>query len=199
MTEPAIPEPAKPEPAQPEPALAAPSPWASRFLAAAPADGGRLLDLAAGKGRHTKLARARGWRVTAVDRETGALAALAAEDKGIAALEMDLEAGDAGAMVRAVGAAGPFGTVIVCNYLHRPLLPHLPALLTPGGRLIYETFMVGNEAWGRPRNPDFLLRDGELRSVFEGRLTTLAFEQGFDAHPSPRVVQRYAGESADTV
>ncbi len=192
-------EPAKPERAKPEPALAAPSPWVSRFLPPAPADGGRLLDLAAGKGRHTKLARARGWRVTAVDRETGALAALAAEDEGVAALTMDLEAGDAGATVRALDSAGPFGIVIVCNYLHRPLLPHLPALLKPGGRLIYETFMVGNEAWGRPRNPNFLLRHGELPSVFEGRLTTLAFEQGYEANPSPRVVQRYAGESAGTV
>ena len=187
------------EPANPEPALAAPSPWVSRFLPPAQADGGRLLDLAAGKGRHTKLARARGWRVTAVDRETGALAALAAEDDGIAALAMDLEAGDAATTVRALGAAGPFDIVIVCNYLHRPLLPHLPALLKPGGRLIYETFMIGNEAWGRPRNPDFLLRHGELPSVFEGRLTTLAFEEGYEANPSPRVIQRYAGESAGTV
>ena len=196
MTEPARPEPAKPEPAKPEPALAAPSPWVSRFLPPAPADGGCLLDLAAGKGRHTKLARSRGWRVTAVDRETGALAA---EDEGIAALTMDLEAGDAAATVRTLGAAGPFDIVIVCNYLHRPLLPHLPALLKPGGRLIYETFMIGNEAWGRPRNPDFLLRPGELPSVFEDRLTTLAFEQGYKANPSPRVVQRYAGESDGTV
>ena len=185
------------EPASPEPAPSAPSPWVSRFLPPAPADAGRVLDLAAGRGRHSRLARSRGWRVTAVDRETGPLAALAAEDGAIAALTMDLEAGDAAATIRAVGAAGPFDIVIVCNYLHRPLLPHLPALLRPGGRLVYETFMIGNEAWGRPRNPDFLLRDGELPAVFEGRLTMLAFEQGFDAHPSPRVVQRYAGLSGD--
>ena len=150
------------EPASPEPALSAPSPWVSRFLPAAPADRGHALDLAAGKGRHTKLARSRGWRVTAVDLETGALAALAAEDDGIAALEMNLETSDTAATVRALGAAGPFDIVIVCNYLHRPLLPHLPALLKPGGRLIYETFMIGNEAHGRPRNPDFLLRPGRV-------------------------------------
>ena len=181
------------EPARPAPAPAAPSRWVSRFLPAAPADGGRALDLAAGGGRHTALARARGWQVTAADRETGALAALAGADDGIAALEIDLEAGDAAATVRTVGAAGPFDIVIACNYLHRPLLPHLPALLGPGGRLIYETFMAGNESHGRPRNPDFLLRPGELLETFDGRLSVLAFEQGYAADPSPRVVQRYAG------
>lgn len=187
------------DPAARGPATAAPSRWGSRFLPAAPAKGGRALDLAAGRGRHTRLARSRGWRVTAVDREIGALAALAAEDGGIAALQMDLEAGAAADAAQALAAAGPFDIVLVCNYLHRPLLPHLPGLLAPGGRLIYETFMVGNEAWGRPRNPDFLLRPGELPAAWERRLITLAFEQGFDAHPSPRVVQRYVGEAAGAV
>lgn len=181
------------EPARADAIAVAPSRWVARFLPAAAPAGGLVLDLAAGRGRHVRLARSRGWRVAAVDRDTGALAALAAEDDGIDALTMDLESGDAAATVRAAGAAGPFDIVIVCNYLHRPLLPHLPALLKPGGRLIYETFMAGNEAWGRPRNPDFLLRPGELLTAFGGGLTVLAFEQGFEAAPSPRVVQRYAG------
>ena len=176
-----------------EGAMSAPSRWVLRFLPAAPATGGRVLDLAAGRGRHTQLARSRGWRVTAVDRETGALAALAEDDERIAALVMDLEAGDAGGTIRALGAAGPFDIVIVCNYLHRPLLPRLPELLGPGGRLIYETFMVGNEAYGRPRNPDFLLRPDELLTAFGRSLAIVAFEQGFTGEPSPRVVQRLAG------
>jgi len=186
------------EPTGSEAGSSAPSLWVGRFLSEAPPAGGHVLDLAAGRGRHTRLARSRGWQVTAVDRETGPLAALATEDDGVAVLEIDLEAGDAGAAMAVVGAAGPFDAVIVCNYLHRPLLPHLPALLRPGGRLIYETFMTGNEAFGRPRNPDFLLRPGELPAAFAGRLTALAFEQGYEAAPSPRVVQRYAGSAAPT-
>ncbi len=189
-------EPANPEPANPEPVPAAPSRWVSRFLPAAETAGGRVLDLAAGRGRHVRLARSRGWRVTAVDRETGPLAALAAEDGAIAVLTMDLEAGAAADAMQTVGAAGAFDIVVVCNYLHRPLLRHLPALLNPGGRLIYETFMLGNEAYSRPRNPDFLLRPGELPAAFDGLLTVLAFEQGYEAAPSPRVVQRYAGTAA---
>ena len=184
------------ETARPETTSLAPSRWVSRFLPGAPAGGGQVLDLAAGRGRHSRLARQRGWRVTAVDRETGPLTALAAEDDGIAVREIDLEAGAAADVVEAVGAAGPFDVAIVCNYLHRPLLPHLPAVLKPGGRLIYETFMLGNEAYGRPRNPDFLLRPGELPAAFDGLLTLLAFEQGYEAAPAPRVVQRYAGIAA---
>ena len=187
------------EPASPESAPAPPSRWVSRFLPPAPPAGGHVLDLAAGRGRHIRLARSQGWRVTGVERDTGALAALAAEDDAIAALEMDLEAGDTAGTAQALTAAGPFDIVIVCNYLHRPLLPHLPALLTPGGRLIYETFMAGNEAWGRPRNPDFLLRPGELPAAFGELLTVLAFEQGYTADPSPRVVQRFAGVAGEPV
>ena len=202
MAEPATPELAGPELAGPEKAAVAPSRWVARFLPAASAAGGHVLDLAAGRGRHIRLARSRGWRVTGVDREASALAALAAlaaGDDGITALEIDLEAGDTAGTAQALAAAGPFDIVIVCNYLHRPLLSHLPALLTPGGRLIYETFMAGNEAYGRPRNPDFLLRPGELLTAFGRGLTVLAFEQGFTGEPSPRVVQRFAGVAGEPV
>ena len=186
------------EPAGGDRTAAGPSRWVARFLPPAPPAGGRVLDIAAGRGRHVRLARSRGWRVTAVDRETGPLAALA-DDDGLAALRIDLEAGDAAGTAQALAAAGPFEIVIVCNYLHRPLLPHLPALLKPEGLLIYETFMAGNEAWGRPRNPDFLLRPGELLTAFEEKLTVLAFEQGYTADPSPRVVQRFAGAAGEPV
>ena len=184
------------EPAGPERAAAGPSPWVARFLPPAPRSGGRLLDLAAGRGRHVRLARSRGWQVTAVDRDEGALAALdalAGGDERIAVVALDLEAGDPARTAATLGAAGRFDAVIVCNYLHRPLLAHLPGLLAPGGRLIYETFMTGNEAHGQPRNPRFLLRPGELLAAFASRLTVLAFEQGFERAPTARIVQRFAG------
>ncbi len=73
---------------------------------------------------------------------------------------------------------GRFDGVVVTNYLHRPLFGDLVAALRPGGVLIYETFMLGNEALGRPSNPDFLLRPGELLEALRGRLTVVAFEQG---------------------
>ena len=70
-----------------------------------------------------------------------------------------------------------FGGIVVTNYLHRPLLPILGDALDAGGVLIYETFMVGNERYGKPSNPNFLLKPGELLRAFSA-LTVVAFEQG---------------------
>ena len=70
-----------------------------------------------------------------------------------------------------------FAGIVVTNYLHRPLLPVLAEALAEGGILIYETFMTGNERFGKPSNPAFLLRPGDLLEAF-GSLTVVAFEQG---------------------
>ena len=86
---------------------------------------------------------------------------------------------------------GGFDGIVVANYLHRPLLPAIAGALAPGGLLIYETFARGNERFGRPRNPAFLLAPGELLAAFRG-LTIVAFEQGEVAVPRPAVVQRLA-------
>ena len=63
--------------------------------------------------------------------------------------------------------------------------------MAPGGILIYETFALGNERLGRPRNPDFLLRPGELLEAF-AMLTVIAFEQGEVSAPRAAVIQRIA-------
>src|SRR5204862_2127331 len=93
------------------------------------------------------------------------------------------------------GAAWPLGAgydgIVVTNYLHRPLFPAIGRALAPGGVLIYETFACGNERFGRPRNPDFLLRPGELLEAFAA-LTIVAFEQGEVSQPRPAVIQRIA-------
>jgi hypothetical protein len=82
-----------------------------------------------------------------------------------------------------------FAAIVVTNYLHRPLFPRLAESLDEGGVLIYETFMVGNERYGRPSNPNFLLRPGELLEAF-GTLTVAAFEQGVVERPKKALVQR---------
>jgi hypothetical protein len=86
---------------------------------------------------------------------------------------------------------GGYDGIVVTNYLHRPLFAPLVAALAPGGVLIYETFAVGNERFGRPRNPDFLLRPGELLTAFAD-LTIVAFEQGEIIRPRPAAIQRIA-------
>jgi len=88
---------------------------------------------------------------------------------------------------------------VVTNYLHRPLLPAIANALAPEGILIYETFALGNERLGRPRNPDFLLRPGELLQAF-ARLTVIAFEEAKSqcrgppsSSASPRSPERWDG------
>ncbi len=87
-------------------------------------------------------------------------------------------------------APGQFDAVVVTHYLHRPLFAHLLAALAPGGVLIYETFAVGNERYGRPRNPDFLLQPGELLKVAHGRLEVIAYELLAVQSPRPAMLQR---------
>mgnify|MGYP003336848089 FL=1 len=87
-------------------------------------------------------------------------------------------------------AGQAFDAVIVTNYLHRPLMPLLLDALAAGGLLIYETFALGNEQFGRPSNPDFLLKPGELLEAVRGRCRVLAYEDVYVDTPKPAMVQR---------
>jgi SAM-dependent methyltransferase len=168
----------------------APSAWVRRFVPLI-RPGGRVLDLAAGAGRHTRLFIDMGFRVTAVDRDIARLHPLAGAKCEI--LAIDLEAGvETEARLSALGLLGAaYDAIVVINYLHRPLFAPIAAALAPDGVLIYETFARGNERFGRPRNPDFLLRPGELIAAFAA-LTIVAFEQGEVTLPRPAVIQRTA-------
>jgi SAM-dependent methyltransferase len=142
-----------------------------------------VLDLACGSGRHSRFLAALGFRVCAVDRDTQALSALAGV-AGIAIRQCDLESGP-------WPLAGlQFDGVIVTNYLHRPLFPRILDALLPTGLLVYETFAAGNERFGRPANPDFLLRPGELLEVARGRLHVVAYEDLEVTTPKPARIQR---------
>lgn len=161
-----------------------PSPWVARFAPLVRA-GGPVLDVACGGGRHLRLFHGRGHPVTGVDRDLRGLADLAGDPRATL-VQADLETG------APFPVAGPFAAVVVTNYLYRPLLPALPALLEPGGWLIYETFAVGNARFGRPSSPAFLLRAGELLDLARGRLQVVAYEHGEVASPKAAVVQRLA-------
>ena len=163
-----------------------PSDWVRRF-APLIRPRGRALDLAAGGGRHTRLLLDMGLNVTAIDRNIDSLRGFAGSGCDVCAI--DLETGDPDSVMARLG--GGYDGIVVTNYLHRPLLRPLAAALGPAGMLIYETFMVGNERFGRPRNPDFLLRPGELLDAFAA-LTIVAFEQGEVARPRPAMIQRIA-------
>ena len=162
------------------------SPWVRRFVRLI-RPGGRVLDLAAGGGRHTRLLLDMGFVVTAVDRDVTELQQFAGARCTVR--ETDLETGDPAAAMAALG--GGFDGVVVTNYLHRPLFSGIAAALASDCVLIYETFAAGNERLGRPRNPDFLLQPGELLDAF-GHLAIVAFEQGEVTAPRPAVIQRIA-------
>ncbi|MES3021081.1 MAG: class I SAM-dependent methyltransferase [Pseudomonadota bacterium] len=159
------------------------SPWVARF--APLAEPGPVLDLACGGGRHARLFAARGHAVSALDRDPAALAL--ASGPGITTLQCELEG---------EGAQWPFGpahfaAVVVTNYLHRPLFAQLLASLRPDGLLIYETFAHGNERFGKPSNPAFLLAPGELLAhAARAGLRVIAFEDGVVGRPKPAMLQR---------
>lgn len=167
-------------------AALAPSPWVARFAAMVPA--GLVLDVAAGGGRHTCLFLAHGHHVVAIDRDPHALQA--PPGPSLEFLTFDLETGAPPPF-----AGRRFSAVVVTNYLHRPLMSFLVAAVAPGGLLIYETFAQGNERFGKPSNPDFLLRPGELLDAVRGRLRVVAYEDLEVESPRPAMVQRIAARA----
>ena len=166
-------------------AAAEPSEWVARFADLVPA-GGRVLDVACGGGRHARFFLERGHPVTLVDRDTSGVKDLEG-DAEVEILEQDLEAG---APWPFPGRA--FQGVVVTNYLWRPMLPDIVASVAPGGVLLYETFARGQEQFGKPRNPDFLLKPGELLDAVRGTLRVAAYEDRIIEEPDPRALQRIA-------
>ncbi|HEU5178067.1 MAG TPA: class I SAM-dependent methyltransferase [Burkholderiales bacterium] len=147
-----------------------PSPWVVRW--APLVTRGPVLDVASGSGRHSRIFADR--EVIAVDRDAQSI-------PGVRFVQAELEDGSPWPF-----AGQRFGGIVVTNYLHRPLLPLLARSLAEQGVLIYETFMLGNEKFGKPSNPNFLLRPGELLQAFAD-LAVVAFEQG---QTQKAVVQR---------
>jgi SAM-dependent methyltransferase len=164
-----------------------PSAWVARWARAIPP--GEVLDLACGGGRHARVLAALGHPVLAVDRDTAALALAAGP--GITTLQRDMENELEGEGSAWPFAPGHFAGIVVTNYLHRPLFAHLAQALAPDGILVYETFAQGNERFGKPSNPAFLLAPGELLDVaLRHGLRVLAYEDGIVDAPRPARVQR---------
>jgi len=166
-----------------------PDPWITRHAHLLP-PGGRALDVACGTGRHARFLAALGLRVVAVDVDVAGVADLAGSER-VEVRQADLESAPW------PFADGGFDAVVVTNYLHRPLLGDLARALAPGGVLLYATFAAGNERYGRPRDPRFLLQPGELLEAFGGALQVVAYEHGLEAGTAPAVRQRLCAVRAD--
>ncbi len=159
-----------------------PSPWIVQWAGLVAPDA-TVLDVAAGGGRHALFFAERGNKVTAVDRDTSGLTAL----PNVEIVTADLENGSGWPF-----ALRRFGAVVVANYLHRPLMPALLDAIEPGGMLLYQTFMEGNERFGRPSRPEHLLKDGELLELVRGRFSVVAYEARMISEPKMAMVQRIA-------
>ena len=171
-----------------------PSSWVKRFAPLIP-KGGLVLDLACGSGRHSQLLADFGYPVLAVDQDVSAIEALNSSAITAKCLNLEQETWPL------VGLQ--FSGIVVTNYLYRPHLDRLPELITGGGILIYETFAQGNEEFGKPSNPNFLLNTGELLS-FASRhgLKVLAYEDIYLDDPKSAMVQRLCavkGELKDRI
>jgi SAM-dependent methyltransferase len=168
---------------------APPFPWIVRFVPLV-RQGAPVLDLACGGGRHARLFLERGHPVTAVDVDLSGLADLH-EHPRLELVQADLEKAPWPLPERR------FGAVVVTNYLWRALFPMILDAVDAGGMLLYETFALGNEAHGRPSNPDFLLKPGELLEVVRGRLQVVAYEHGYLERPRPAIKQRLCAVRSD--
>ena len=159
-----------------------PNKWVECYSSLIPFGKG-VLDLACGSGRHTGMLLNNGYQVTAVDIDT-TLVKQNFSNKKLNIVKCDLE----------TLSSWPFGKnsflgIIVVNYLHRPLYSRIMESLEEGGVLIYQTFADGNSRYGKPKNPDYLLKRGELKTVFGG-MRIISYQHGYLSYPSQSVVQR---------
>lgn len=156
--------------------------WVRRFANLIPKPG-LVLDLACGAGRHSRYLSSMAYSIVAVDKDVGLIEAHA--DTRISPQKLDLELDDWPL------AGSEFDGIVVTNYLYRPHLDQLPLMLTDGGILIYETFAQGNEQYGKPSNPNFLLKTGELLALASRhQLKVLAYEDIYVDSPKPALMQR---------
>ena len=159
-----------------------PSNWVEKYLEIIP-KGGTVLDLACGSGRHTRLLLNTGRSVTALDRDVSKLEDLS-NNNHLKIFKFDLEGN-----VPWPFNAESFDGIIVVNYLYRPLFPMIIDALAVNGVLIYQTFAIGNEKYGRPNNPDYLLKNNELLNEFGEQLQVVKFDHGYIRRPSPAIMQ----------
>jgi len=164
-----------------------PSSWIKRFSHLV---NGTVLDLACGGGRHGRLFLDLGHSVEFADQDVEGLGDLLNNDKALIT-EIDLEDGRDWPFEKMA-----YDGIVVTNYLYRPHLSQMLESLKQGGVLLYETFALGNEQFGRPRNPDFLLKPGELLELVDGKLQVIAFEHGIDGE---KVMQRICAVKGETL
>lgn len=172
-----------------------PSDWVVRFASQIPKSNElsyRVLDYACGTGRHARYLLSLGHSILAMDRDRQCLMELETSIDLCQPLPIELRCIDLEQEMCVLEEENElFAGIIVTNYLYRPHLLRLFEQLEVGGVMIYETFAVGNERYGKPSNPNFLLKENELLKIAMGyHFHILAFEQLEVTLPKPAMIQR---------
>jgi tellurite methyltransferase len=148
---------------------------------------GPVLDLACGSGRNGIYLATLGAPVVLCDISEEALsrARKMGREQGVAPgfLVLDLEKEGSSPL-----EVETYGGMLVFRYLHRPLIPAIKKAIRSGGVLIYETFTVDQLRYGKPCNPDYLLKPGELRQWFAD-WEVLHYSEGIQPDPERAVAQ----------
>ena len=159
-----------------------PNKWVECYSSLIPS-GGSVLDLACGSGRHTGMLLNKGYQVTAVDIDT-TLIKQNFSNKNLNIVKCDLESLSFWPFEK-----NSFLGIIVVNYLHRPLFSKIIESLREEGVLVYQTFADGHSRYGKPKNPDYLLKRGELKTVFDS-MKIISYQHGYLSYPSQSIIQR---------
>ena len=154
-------------------------------------EGSEVLDLACGSGRNGLALTENDMKVTFVDNSESALAEVFTKIQGKnrhkhQCLRIDLEDGKS-----SLFDTRRFDAILVFNYLHRPLFPKIKSALSKGGLIFYETFTTEQKLFGRPKNPNYLLRDNELLENFEG-WKIIDYFQGVKLYPQRAIASLVA-------
>ena len=155
-------------------------------------NGSKILDFASGHGRHSvalSMAFPGRFEILATDYNHAALRELATQFPSVKTLHTDLENTNIWQFTD-----HNFDVVVVTNFLFRPRLPDLFRLIRNGGFLAYETYAVGNGTYGRPSNPNFLLKYGELPACLPDDFEVLDYFHGKINRPQPAIIQRLAAQ-----
>ena len=142
-----------------------------------------ILDLASGYGRHSKYIASKNHNVVAVDNKITKLKTFS-NHKRIKSICFNMETED----------KWPFKTefdiVIVVNYLFRNNFDKILKLVKLNGYLLYETFSLGNEKYGKPSNPDFLLKKNEFKKLIGKNFEIMKYLNVNEEYPQKSIKQK---------
>lgn len=155
-----------------------PSEFLVRNMALLP-EGAKVLDVAMGAGRNAVYLARAGHDVDGVDISQEAIAsALKLAGKAAVVINAQLADLEQGYQIE----KDTYDIVVCFNYLHRPLIPQIKAAIKGEGFIVYETFIVDQAQFGKPSNPDHLLKHNELLEVF-GDFRCLRYHEGIYSGP----------------